>query len=114
MFRKFGIAEDYWKATGSQIIDKGRFDVTKEQDDLYLFRVPSLRNAAMTPPYFHDGSVANLPEAVKIMARVQLGQTLNDADTSDIVRFLESLTGKLPPNFAAPLALPPNVGAPAK
>jgi len=70
-----------WKVTGSDPIDKGRFDVTKNPDDLYVFRVASLRNAAMTPPYFHDGSVATLPEAVKVMARVQLGVTLNDIDT---------------------------------
>ena len=76
MYQKFGVVEDYWKATGSDPIDKGRFDVTKEPNDLYVFRVASLRNVAMTPPYFHDGSVATLPEAVKVMARVQLGVTL--------------------------------------
>ena len=51
-------------------IDKGRFDVTKDPDDLYVFRVASLRNVAMTP-YFYNGSVATLPEAVKVMARVR-------------------------------------------
>jgi cytochrome c peroxidase len=105
-FRKFGIVEDYWKATGSETIDKGRFDVTKDPKDLYVFRVPSLRNVAMTPPYFHDGSVPTLPEAVKVMARVQLGVTLKDADLRDIVAFLESLTGELPANFATVPALP--------
>src|SRR5215471_9642543 len=73
-------------------IDNGRADVTKSPDDLYVFRVASLRNVAMTAPYFHDGSVATLPEAVRVMARVQLGVTLGDAETSDIVAFLESLT----------------------
>ena len=87
-------------ATGGTNIDKGRFDVTKDPNDLYVFRVPSLRNVAMTAPYFHDGSVPTLPEAVKVMARVQLGVTLSDNDTSDIVAFLESLTGDLPTNFA--------------
>jgi len=106
MYQKFGVVEDYWKATGSDPIDKGRFDVTKDPDDLYVFRVASLRNVAMTPPYFHDGSVATLPEAVKVMARVQLGVTLNDADTRDIVAFLESLTGELPANFATAPVLP--------
>ena len=95
-------------------IDKGRFDVTKDPNDLYVFRVASLRNVAMTPPYFHDGSVATLPEAVKVMARVQLGVTLNDADTRDIVAFLESLTGELPANFATTPVLPPGAVAPAK
>ena len=60
----------------------------------------------MTPPYFHDGSVATLPEAVRVMARVQLGMTLGDADIGDIVAFLESLTGELPPNFATAPVLP--------
>lgn len=93
-------------ATGSTNIDKGRFDVTKDPNDLYVFRVPSLRNVAMTAPYFHDGSVNTLPEAVKVMGRVQLGVTLSDADTGDIVAFLESLTGALPANFATAPTLP--------
>src|SRR5215831_10814728 len=79
MYQKFGVVEDYWNATGSDPVDKGRFDVTKDPDDLYVFRVASLRNVAMTPPYFHDGSVVRLPDAVKVMARVQLGVSLNDA-----------------------------------
>jgi hypothetical protein len=66
----FGVVEPYWKVTGSQTIDNGRADVTKNPDDLYVFRVASLRNVAMTAPYFHDGSVAALPEAVRVMARV--------------------------------------------
>jgi cytochrome c peroxidase len=106
-YRKFGVAEDYWKATGSQTIDNGRADVTNNPDDVYVFRVASLRNVAMTAPYFHDGSVATLPEAVRVMARVQLGVTLGDAETSDIVAFLESLTGELPANFATVPSLPP-------
>jgi cytochrome c peroxidase len=81
--------------------------VTNNPDDLYVFRVPSLRNVAMTAPYFHDGSVAALPDAVRVMARVQLGVTLTDTDTRDIVAFLESLTGELPANFSTVPALPP-------
>jgi len=109
MYQKFGVVEDYWKATGSEPVDKGRADVTKDPADLYVFRVASLRNVAMTPPYFHDGSVATLPEAVKVMARVQLGVTLSDADTRDIVAFLENLTGELPANFATAPVLPTGV-----
>ena len=107
MYRKFSVVEPYWKATGSQTIDDGRADVTKNPDDLYVFRVASLRNVAMTPPYFHDGSVATLPEAVRVMARVQLGVTLGEVETSNIVAFLESLTGALPANFATVPTLPP-------
>ncbi len=107
MYRKFGIVEDYWSATGSRSIDKGRAEVTKDADDLYVFRVPSLRNVAMTAPYFHDGSVATLAEAVKVMGRVQLGMKLGDAEISDIVSFLNSLTGDFPAEFAAPAVQPP-------
>jgi cytochrome c peroxidase len=106
MFQKFGVMEDYWKETGSKEIDKGRFDVTHDQADMYVFKVPTLRNVAMTPPYFHDGSVGTLPEAVTIMAKVQLGKTLSDQDVSDMVAFLDSLTGKLPDNFADTPVLP--------
>jgi len=76
--------------------------------------VPSLRNVAMTPPYFHDGSVATLPEAVKVMARVQLGATLEDKEVADIVTFLASLTGPLPPDFATAPVLPAGSVPPAR
>ncbi len=107
MFQKFGLVEDYWKETGSPTPDKGRFDVTHADADLYVFKVPILRNVARTPPYFHDGSVATLPEAVRIMAKVQLGQTLTDGQVRELVAFLDSLTGPLPESFATAVALPP-------
>jgi cytochrome c peroxidase len=107
MYEKFGMVEDYWLATGSTNIDQGRFDVTKDPADLYVFRVPGLRNVAKTAPYFHDGSVPTLPEAVKVMGRVQLDVRLSDADTNDIVAFLDSLTGDLPANFATVPTVPP-------
>jgi cytochrome c peroxidase len=105
-FQKFGLVEEYWKATRSSEIDKGRFGFTKDPADLYVFKVPSLRNVAVTPPYFHDGSVATLEEAVKVMGRVQLGVTLPDPEIGEIVAFLRTLTGTLPPNFAAAPILP--------
>jgi cytochrome c peroxidase len=111
MFQKFGLVEDYWKETASKAIDKGRFDVTHDQADLYVFKVPSLRNVAMTPPYFHDGSVNSLPGAVRVMAKVQLGRKLNDSDVSDLVAFLNTLTGKLPETYAdAPILSPSGFG----
>jgi len=64
--------------------------------------VPMLRNVAKTAPYFHDGSVDRLDRAVKIMASVQLGRTLSDAEAAEIVSFLESLTGEVPANYAPP------------
>jgi cytochrome c peroxidase len=99
-FEKFGVVEDYWEATGSKDIDVGRMEVTKKESDKHVFKVPGLRNVEMTPPYFHDGSVKTLPEAVRIMARVQLGKTLSDDDTTGIVTFLKSLTGAVPKDFA--------------
>ena len=105
-FRKFGQGSDYWKATHSQEIDKGRFEVTKDPADLYKFKVPGLRNVGMTPPYFHDGSVASLPEAVRIMARVQLDTDLSAPDVEAIVAFLGGLPGTLPAEFASAPVLP--------
>ena len=105
-FQKFGVVEDYWKKTGSQEIDKGRFDLTKDAADMYVFKVPSLRNVEMTPAYFHDGTVAALPEAVQIMAQFQLGVTLSDDDVYSIVAYLKSLTGTIPAEFKEAPVLP--------
>jgi cytochrome c peroxidase len=105
-FKKFGVMEDYWKLTGSQDIDDGRALDTKKSEDKFVFKVPTLRNVAMTGPYFHDGSVASLEAAVRTMAKVQLGRTLADNELHDIVAFLGSLTGPLPANFATVPVLP--------
>lgn len=105
-FQKFGVTGDYWKETGAKTPDKGRADVTKDEADLYVFKVPSLRNVAKTSPYFHDGSVDDLNRAVKIMGSVQLGKTVSDKDAADIVVFLGSLTGAVPANYAAPEPYP--------
>jgi cytochrome c peroxidase len=96
MFQKFGVHHDYWTYTKSTVVDKGRFDVTGSEADMYVFKVPSLRNIAKTAPYFHDGSVAELPEAVRIIAKVNLNKDLTDGEVSSIVTFLEALTGELP------------------
>lgn len=76
--------------------DPGRFNVTKNPADEHDFKVPSLRNVAMRAPYFHNGSVASLPTAVRIMAACQLGKSLSDKQVHDIVAFLNDLTGKYP------------------
>lgn len=76
--------------------DHGRFAVTKSEDDKFFFKVPSLRNIAKTGPYFHDGSVKTLDEAVKLMGSHQLGVDLKEGEIEAIVAFLNSLTGKLP------------------
>ncbi len=105
-FRKFGVVSDYWKATGSKDIDKGRFGVTNDPADLYKFKVAGLRNVAMTAPYFHDGSVDALPKAVRVMAKVQLDADLSDSDVEQIVTFLGSLTGTMPEGFERAPVLP--------
>jgi cytochrome c peroxidase len=105
-YRKFGVVSDYWEATGSHDIDKGRFGVTKDPADLYKFKVAGLRNVAMTPPYFHDGAVDTLPKAVRVMATVQLGADLSDSDVNEIVTFLGSLTGAIPEGFEQAPVLP--------
>lgn len=95
-YQKFGIIEPYWKHTASPVVDEGRFTVTKVEADKYVFKVPILRNVLMTSPYFHDGSVGRLPDAVWIMGKVQLGLDLAPARVESIVAFLKTLTGKLP------------------
>ncbi|MBL8818431.1 MAG: hypothetical protein JNL58_20560 [Planctomyces sp.] len=99
---KFGVAKDYWLATKSDKHDVGRFEVTKDEADRYKFRVSMLRNISKTGPYFHDGSVTTLEEAVRVMADVQLGTELTTDDTAAIGSFLNSLTGEVPSNYRQP------------
>ena len=81
--------------------DSGRFGVTHDPKDLLVFKVPSLRNVEKTGPYFNDGSVASLNEAVRLMAYHQLGKKLAPADVQSIVTWLGSLTGELPLRYIA-------------
>jgi cytochrome c peroxidase len=76
--------------------DKGRFEVTRAEADAYVFKVPTLRNIAITPPYFHSGSVWDLNLAVGVMGSAQLGSTLDADQEASIVAFLDSLTGEMP------------------
>lgn len=104
MFMKFGVTEAYWEATRDFItldkptvpVDVGRFAVTHKQEDLYVFKVPSLRNVSKTYPYFHDGSVWSLEDAVQVMAKVQLGKELTKDQVEKIVAFLKTLDGEIP------------------
>lgn len=88
--------------------DPGRFTVTLKNEDKFMFRVPTLRNIAITAPYFHNGSVNDLSEAVRVMAKTQLNKDLSDQEVKEIVTFLEALTGT-PPQHPAP-TLPPTIG----
>jgi cytochrome c peroxidase len=90
-FQKLGLVKA-WPDTR----DRGRYEVTRKEADWMLFRVPSLRNVAMTGPYFHDGSVSSLEEAIRMMARHQLGQELNPEDVALIQSWLKALTGEIP------------------
>jgi cytochrome c peroxidase len=96
MFQRFGVARDYFANRELTDADLGRFAVTKDPNDRHVFKVPSLRNVALTPPYFHDGSAATLNDAVTVMGRYQLGRKLADSDVESLVAFLSTLTGELP------------------
>ncbi len=76
--------------------DQGRFEVTKNEADRKVFRVPTLRNVELTYPYFHDGSVWSLKEAVMIMGEKQLGLKLKKKEVADITAFLKALSGQMP------------------
>jgi cytochrome c peroxidase len=95
LFQKFGIfsGPPGGKASLSEA-DLGRFTITGREQDRQVFRVPSLRNVAVTAPYFHDGRTVSLPEAVEIMGRSQLGRELPKQDVEAIVQFLGTLTGE--------------------
>ncbi len=98
-YQKFGVYSNYWEHTGSKKIDEGKYVVTKDTNDKYIFKVPSLRNIEKTGPYFHDGSISSLDSAVKIMGRVQLGRQIDDEDTRNIVAFLKTLTSDIPNEY---------------
>lgn len=108
MFQKLGLVEPY------PTKDTGREEVTGNPADRGVFKVPSLRNIAETGPYFHDGSIDRLDEAVRLMARIQLGRELDDAQVASIVSFLAALTGEVDVAYIAePAMLPGSRTTPA-
>lgn len=90
------------------LADEGRFEATGNEADKHVWRVPTLRNLEFTAPYFHNGAVKSLDEAVAVMARAQLNLNLDDEQVSDIAAFLESLTGEFPTQTMP--RLPPTPG----
>lgn len=95
LFQKFGIIGDYFADRGNvTYADLGRFNVTGNEADRYVFKVPSLRNIVLTPPYFHDGSAQTLAAAVAVMAKYQLGRELSPEKIDLIVQFLRTLSGE--------------------
>ena len=94
-FKKMSLYGDYFKDRGTLTKeDNGRFNVTQNPQDRHVFKVPILRNVAVTGPYYHDGTVKTLDEAIDKMAQYQLGKTLKPEETASIKAFLESLTGE--------------------
>jgi cytochrome c peroxidase len=93
LYQRFGIFKPV-PAQAAAANDEGRFRATKVERDKFVFRVPGLRNVAVTAPYFHDGRAATLEHAVEVMGRHQLGRTLAKDDVRLIVEFLRSLTGE--------------------
>jgi cytochrome c peroxidase len=95
LFQKFGIfPPPNFKLPPGEPIDAGRYPITLDERDRGVFRVPSLRNVAVTAPYFHSGRATKLEDAVDTMARVQLGRTLSREEIHLIVQFLGTLTGE--------------------
>jgi cytochrome c peroxidase len=99
-FQKLGVVKDY------PLSDAGRFEVTGAESDRFVFKVPSLRNVAETGPYFHDGSVPSLEDAIRTMAEYQLGRSLEAEELASIEAFLRSLTGNVNAAYVAPPELP--------
>ena len=106
-YQKLGLVKPY--ITKNPAI--GREGVTGNPAERFVFKVPTLRNIELTYPYFHDGSVWSLSEAVDVMADIQLGRKLDKTENTQIVAFLKTLTGKQP-EFQLPLLPPSQPGTP--
>jgi len=89
MYQKMGLVKPY-----SDTKDLGRYEVTKNDADKFMFKVPTMRNIQLTAPYFHNGSEESLTEAIKLMADIQLGRKLDNLQTLQIEKFLNALTDK--------------------
>lgn len=97
VFRKFPMFDNpFFEGKYKFKQDLGRYGVTKKEEDKHFFKVPTLRNVALTAPYFHNGAVKTLDEAVRVMAKLQLNRDLSDQEVADLVAFLNALTGEFP------------------
>jgi cytochrome c peroxidase len=99
-FQRLGVMADYFAKHGSSAVggspDLGRFELTGDERDRHVFKVPSLRNVEHTAPYFHDGSAATLEEAVAVMIEYQLGRTVVSDEVAKLTALLRTLSGKIP------------------
>jgi cytochrome c peroxidase len=109
MFQKLGVVKPWPDQT-----DTGRHKVTGNEADKMMFKVPSLRNIAKTGPYFHDGKVATLEEAITLMAEYELGQELSQAQVQSIAQFLDALTGEIPADYIRKPELPESTASTPK
>lgn len=108
-YQKFPIFTDNTYVSKYKFMDDtGRHEATQDDADKFMWRVPTWRNVALTAPYFHNGTVATLDEAVRVMAKTQLNQDLDEAQVADIVAFLNSLTGEFPQQSLVRLPSTPN------
>jgi cytochrome c peroxidase len=101
LYQKLGVIKPYPDTS-----DQGRFQVTKNEGDKMVFKVPSLRNIEKTGPYFHNGKVGTLEEAVQRMGEYQVGKKLTEAEILSIVTWMKSLTGEIPAEYIKPPELP--------
>lgn len=92
LFGKLGTFEKYYKK--ETLENLGRYNILKTNNSKHLFKVPTLRNIAITFPYLHDGSIESIREVISIMGIYQLGRQITDGDIDKIVAFLNSLTGE--------------------
>lgn len=100
-FQKLGVVKPWANQS-----DEGLYQLTKDENDKMVFKVPSLRNIKQTGPYFHDGSVASIEEAIRNMALHQRGVKLTDAQVKSIMAWMDSLTGPLPRTYIKQPVLP--------
>ena len=96
MLQKFGLYGDYTQYVHPTVADAGKFNETKIEADKDMFYVPGLRNVEKTYPYFHNGGVSNLDEAIQIMGKLQLNKEFEDKQVDDMVAFFTTLTGDIP------------------
>lgn len=94
LFQKFGIISDPFAGRDVKKADLGRYNITGNEEDRYVFKVPSLRNLTLTPPYFHDGSIKTIEEAIAVMAQYQLGRQLSPKQLDLMSKFLRTLNGE--------------------
>jgi len=98
MYQQLGVIKSYFSEKEKYLKkNQGLYSLTKDKDDLNVFKVPSLRNVTVTAPYLHDGSIQNLAEMLKIMGRHQLGIEINHQDINDIINFLGTLKSESGP-----------------